>query len=161
MTAAPLRWLDRAVEALLGLALVALLAIGTAQVVLRVAASQSLSWALEGSIVLLVWATMLSGYIGVRRDIHLSADFLGFSGEGRLRQVRDGVGVLLCLVFLATYGVASLTVIDAMDGIPFTSLPFGQPVLYWSLPVGAALMTLAFLVRIRTRLRARSATGPA
>ncbi len=148
-----LRWLDRAVETLLGLGLVALLAIGTAHVVLRFALSRPLPWALEASIVLLVWATMLSGYIGVRRDIHLSADFLGWSGQGRLRQVRDGLGVVLCLVFVATYGVASLTVIDAMDGIPFTSLPFGQPVLYWSLPVGAVLMALALLVRMATRVR--------
>ncbi len=97
-----LRWLDRAVETLLGLGLVALLAIGTAQVVLRYALSRPLPWALEASIVLLVWATMLSGYIGVRRDIHLSADFLGWSGQGRLRQVRDGLGVVLCLIFVAT-----------------------------------------------------------
>ncbi len=40
-----------------------------------------------------------------------------------------------------------------MDGIPFTSLPFGQPVLYWSLPVGAVLMALALLVRMATRVR--------
>ena len=148
-----MRWLDRTVETLLALALVALLAIGTAQVVLRFALSRPLPWALEGSIVLLVWATMLSGYIGVRRDIHLSADFLGFSGEGRLRQVRDGLGVVLCLVFVAAYGLSSLTVIDAMDGIPFAALPFEQPVLYWSLPVGAALMALAFVVRIVARMR--------
>jgi TRAP-type C4-dicarboxylate transport system permease small subunit len=147
------RWLDRTVETLLALALVALLAIGTAQVVLRFALSRPLPWALEGSIFLLVWATMLSGYIGVRRDIHLSADFLGWSGQGRLRQIRDGLGVVLCLVFVSTYGIASLTVVDAMDGIPFTSLPFEQPVLYWSLPVGAALMALALLVRLAQRMR--------
>ena len=79
-------------------------------------------------------------------------------GEGRLRQVRDGLGVVLCLVFVATYGIASLTVVDAMDGIPFTSLPFEQPVLYWSLPVGAALMALALLVRLAQRMREKPPT---
>ncbi len=148
-----MRWLDRAVETLLALALVALLVIGTAQVVLRVVISHPLPWALEASIVLLVWATMLSGYVGVRRDIHLSADFLGWSGEGRLRQIRDGFGAVLCLVFVATYGISSLKVIDAMDGIPFAALPFEQPVLYWSLPVGAALMALALLARLASRMK--------
>jgi TRAP-type C4-dicarboxylate transport system permease small subunit len=152
-----LRWLDRTVETLLALALLGLLAIGTAQIVLRFGLSRSLPWALEGSIFLLVWATMLSGYVGVRRDTHLSADFLGWSGKGRLRQIRDGLGVVLCLVFVATYGGSSLIVIDAMDGIPFSSLPFEQPVLYWSLPVGAVLMALAFVVRLATR----SKTAPA
>jgi TRAP-type C4-dicarboxylate transport system permease small subunit len=155
-----LRWLDRAIETLLALALAALLTIGTAQVVMRFALSRPLPWALEGSIVLLVWATMLSGYIGVRRDIHLSADFLGLSEQGRLRQIRDGLGAVLCLVFVAVYGISSLKVIDAMDGIPFTSLPFEQPVLYWSLPVGAALMALALLVRLAARFkRAPSSPG--
>jgi len=148
-----LRWLDRAVETLLALALLALLAIGTAQVVLRYVLSRPLPWALEASILLLVWATMLCGYVGVRRDVHLSADFLGWSGRGRLRQLRDSIGVLLCLLFLAAYGFSSIRVIDAMDGIPFTALPFEQPVLYWSLPVGAALMALAFAARVANSLR--------
>jgi TRAP-type C4-dicarboxylate transport system permease small subunit len=152
-----LRWLDRAVETLLALALLALLAIGTAQVVLRYAFSRPLPWALEASILLLVWATMLCGYIGVRRDAHLSADFLGWSGQGRLRQLRDSLGVLLCVIFLAAYGLSSFKVIDAMDGIPFTALPFEQPVLYWSLPVGAALMALAFAARVAASWRQAAA----
>lgn len=155
-----LRWLDRAIETLLALALLALLAIGTAQVVLRFALNRPLPWALEASILLLVWATMLSGYVGVRRDAHLSADFLGWSGQGRLRKIRDGAGVGLCLVFVAVYGIASFKVIDAMDGIPFTALPFQQPVLYWSLPVGAALMALAFGARVVAQWRAPAAPEP-
>ena len=39
-------------------------------------------------------------------------------------------------------------VIDAMEGIPFTSMPITQPVLYWSLPVGAGLMALALLHKL-------------
>ena len=56
---------------------------------------------------------------------------------------------MLCLAFLAVYGWTSLDVIDAMEGIPFTSIPVTQPALYWSLPIGAVLMALAFLVRLR------------
>lgn len=143
-----LRWLDRAIEALLGAALLGLVAIGAAQIFCRFVLGRPLSWVLEASILGLVWATMLSGYLGVRRDTHLSADFLGWSGGERMRWGRDLVGLLLCLGFTATYGIVSWPVIDAMSGIGFTSIPVGQPVLYWSLPVSAALMALAFLDRL-------------
>ena len=60
----------------------------------------------------------------------------------------DGLTMLLCLVFLAVYGWTSLDVIDAMEGIPFTSIPVTQPALYWSLPAGAVLMAVAFGARL-------------
>ena len=67
----------------------------------------------------------------------------------RRRWLLDVFTLLLFLVVLAVYGWTSLEVIDAMEGIPFTSIPVTQPVLYWSLPVGAALMAVAFIVRLR------------
>lgn len=148
MIAAALRALDRGIEALLMLLLAALVVIGGVQVVWRFVFDSPLSWVLEASVILMVWATMLSGYVGVRRNTHLSADFLGMAMRPRLRRVLDRLTVVLCLLFLAVYGWTSLDVIDAMDGIPFTSLPLEQPALYWALPVGAVLMALAFGARI-------------
>jgi TRAP-type C4-dicarboxylate transport system permease small subunit len=144
-----LRLLDRIVEALLGAALVALLAIGGAQIFWRFVLNNPLSWALEASIVLLVWATMLSGYIGVRRNTHLSADFMGYAMRPITRWRLDLASLLLCVVFVAVYGWTSLAVIDAMSGIGFPSIPLPQTALYWALPVSAVLMALALAVRIR------------
>ena len=144
-----LRVLDRIIEFVLLAILVALVVIGGLQVVWRFVLNNPLAWVLEASVILLVWATMLSGYVGVRRNSHLSADFLGLAMRPRARWLLDLVTLLLCLVFLAVYGWTSLVVIDAMEGIPFTSIPVTQPVLYWSLPVGAVLMALAFAVRLR------------
>lgn len=152
-----LRWLDRGIELLLGAALAALVAIGGAQVFWRFVLDDPLTWALETSVILLVWATMLSGYLGVRRNAHLSADFLGWASGGRWQRRRELLALLLSLLFVAVYGTASLQVIDAMDGIAFTSIPVEQPVLYWALPVGAALMALALVVRIAARWRDRGA----
>ena len=147
--AAPvLRGLDRLVEFLLFAILAALVVIGGLQVVWRFVLDNPLAWVLEVSVILMVWATMLSGYVGVRRNAHLSADFAGLSMRPRTRWLLDGVVVLLCLAFLVVYGWTSLAVIDAMDGIPFTSIPVTQPALYWSLPVGAVLMALAFVARL-------------
>jgi len=143
-----MRVLDRAVEFTLGAILAVLVAIGGLQVVFRFVLDNPLAWVLEVSVILMVWATMLSGYVGVRRNSHLSADFLGVTMKPATRWALDGLTMLLCLVFLVVYGWTSLDVIDAMEGIPFTSIPVTQPALYWSLPAGAVLMAVAFGARL-------------
>jgi TRAP-type C4-dicarboxylate transport system permease small subunit len=153
-----LGWLDRAVLALLGLSLVALVLIAGAQIVLRETVGIAMPWAMELSVLLMVWATMLTGYTGVRRNAHLSADFLGLSSSERTRRVLSTLALLLSLVFVLVYGWESRLVIDAMEGIPFTSLPITQPVLYWSLPVGAFLMALALLDRLWLQIRGTEAS---
>lgn len=151
-----LRWLDLAVEWLLAALLAVLVAIGGAQVVWRYLLGNPLSWVLEASVILMVWATMLAGYVGVRRNIHLSADFAGLRWGTGTRWWLELASLLLCLAFVLIYGSASFKVIDAMEGIPFASVPLTQPALYWSLPVGAALMALA----LGQRLRGHWATRP-
>lgn len=141
--------LDRAIEQLLGVMLALLVVVGGAQVVARFVLGSPMSWVLEASVLLMVWATMLSGYLGVRRNSHLSADFAGLRSSARARWWLELVSLALCLFFVVTYGLASFKVIDAMEGIPFTALKLSQPWLYWSLPVGAALMALALAVRMR------------
>ncbi len=143
-----LGWLDRAVTVLLGLALLFLVLVGGGQILLRSLAGIPLPWATEFSVVVMIWATMLTGYVGVRRDCHLSADFLGLNMSARKRALLRTVALLLSLLFVAVYGWESRLVIDAMEGIPFTSMPITQPVLYWSLPVGAGLMALALLHKL-------------
>jgi TRAP-type C4-dicarboxylate transport system permease small subunit len=140
--------LDRVVLALLGLSLLTLVLVGGAQIGLRVGVGHPLPWATEFSVVLMIWATMLTGYVGVRRDSHLSADFLGLAMSDRTRRLLRVLALLLSLGFVITYGWQSRLVIDAMEGIPFTSIPLTQPVLYWSLPVGAALMALALAEKL-------------
>lgn len=151
-----LRLLDTAIEWLLGALLAVLVLIGGAQVVWRFVLGHPLSWVMEASVILMVWATMLSGYVGVRRNIHLSADFAGFDLTRVTRWRLELASLLLCLLFTGIYGSASIKVIDSMDGIPFTSIPVMQPVLYWSLPAGAVLMALALLERIRRHWAGRA-----
>jgi TRAP-type C4-dicarboxylate transport system permease small subunit len=146
--------LDRGVEWLLLALLAALVAVNGLQVVWRFVLDSPLSWVLEVSILGMVWATMLSGYIGVRRNSHLSADFLGLAASPRVRAGLEIAALVLSLGFLATWGWTSLVVVDAMEGIPFTSIPLTQPVLYASLPVGAALMALAAVAALWQRAAA-------
>jgi TRAP-type C4-dicarboxylate transport system permease small subunit len=105
----------------------------------------------------MVWATLLSGYIGVRRDTHLKVDyFLERMTLVRRRRARL-LGRGLSIVFVAVLGVKSFDVIRAMDGIGFTAIPLGMAVLYWSLPVGSGLMALALIERLLREWRAPGA----
>lgn len=147
-----MRLLDRAVEAILGLLLVALIATAGGQVIARYLLSRPFSWVLELDVLLLVWATLLSGYIGVRRNMHMAVDFCVAPLAVPLRKLATLASLALSALFCVVFGWTSFQVIDAMDGIPFASLAVGQPWLYWSLPVGAALMLVALAVEFVTRL---------
>jgi TRAP-type C4-dicarboxylate transport system permease small subunit len=100
---------------------------------------------LETDIFLMVWATFLSGYVGVRRDLHLRVDYFVERMSPANRRRAALVSRVLCIVFVTVMGVRSFDIVRAMDGIYFTSIPLGMNVLYWSLPVGAGLMLLALL----------------
>jgi TRAP-type C4-dicarboxylate transport system permease small subunit len=143
-----LRWLDRAVEALLGLIALALAGTAFSQVVARYAFASAFTWVLELDVLLLVWLTLLSGYVGVRRGAHMASDFaLGRLSPAARRRIAI-VSQLLCAAFVALAGWKSLEIVDAMQGMAFASIPVGQPAMYWSLPVGMGLMLLAIAAEI-------------
>jgi C4-dicarboxylate transporter DctQ subunit len=143
-----LRWLDRAVETLLGLLALALAGTAFAQVLARYVFSSAFTWVLELDVLLLVWLTLLSGYVGVRRGSHMASDFaLGRLSAAARRRLAI-VSQLLCAAFVALAGWKSFDIIDAMQGMAFASIPVGQPALYWSLPVGMGLMLLAIAAAI-------------
>ncbi len=148
-----IRLLDRAIEVVLGLLLAALIVTAGGQVIARYLFSQSFSWVLELDVLLLVWATMLSGYVGARRNLHMAVDFGVAQLAAPLRKLAILASLALSALFCAVFGWTSFAVIDAMDGIPFTSLTVGQPWLYWSLPVGAALMLFALAVEFFAHLK--------
>jgi TRAP-type C4-dicarboxylate transport system permease small subunit len=137
--------LDRAVEVVIGLLIVALVTTAFGQVVARYVFGRPFTWVLETDIFLMVWATFLSGYVGVRRDAHLRVDYVLERMTGPNRRRASMAARLLSMVFVAVMGIKSLDVVRSMEGIAFTSIPIGMDVLYWSLPLGALLMLLALV----------------
>jgi TRAP-type C4-dicarboxylate transport system permease small subunit len=158
-----LKLLDRAVEILIGLIAAALLVTAFGQVIARYVFGQPFTWVLELDVILLVWLTMLAGYIGVRRNLHMAVDFVVAKWPPGLRRAMEWAALLASAGFTAVLLWASFPVIDAMEGIGFTALSVGQNWMYWSLPVGAALMLVAFAAEIARRLAAPAApaTPPA
>lgn len=151
-----LRGLDRAVETLLGLLATSLIATAFGQVVARYAFSSPFTWVLELDVLLMVWAAMLAGYVGVRRNAHMAVDLLVARAGAALRRRIALVNQVLCIAFVALCGWKSAAVIDAMQGMSFTSIPVGQPLLYWSVPVGCALMLVALTTGLLEMLRRRA-----
>ena len=140
-----MKLLDRAVEFLIGLLLVALVVTAFGQVVARYVFGRPFTWVLEADIFLMVWATFLSGYLGVRRDAHLRVDYFLERMTPATRRRTALAARLLSIAFVAVLGVKSFDVIGAMEGITFTSIPLGQALLYWALPIGSALMLIALV----------------
>ena len=149
-----LRLLDRAVEILIGLLAAALLVTAFGQVVARYVFNRPFTWVLELDVLLLVWLTMLAGYVGVRRNLHMAVDFVTAKWRPGARRIAGIVALLLSAGFTAVLGWTSLPVIESMEGMPFTALGIGQPWMYWSVPVGAALMLVAFAAELLRRLTA-------
>lgn len=149
-----LKLLDRAIEILIGLVSATLLLTAFGQVIARYVFARPFTWVLELDVLLLVWLTMLAGYIGVRRNLHMAVDFVvaKWSPAGKKRAAL--FALLLSAAFTAVLGYTSLPVVESMEGMLFPALDVGQPWMYWSVPVGAALMLVAFAAEFVRRLKA-------
>jgi TRAP-type C4-dicarboxylate transport system permease small subunit len=159
--AAVLRLLDRAVEILIGLLAAALLVTAFGQVIARYAFGRPFSWVLELDVLLLVWLTLLAGYVGVRRNLHMAVDFVVAKWPPGARRAAAWSALLLSAGFTAVLGWTSFAVIDAMEGTALTALGIGQPWMYWPVPVGAGLMLVAFAAEAHRRLgRDDGGSGP-
>jgi TRAP-type C4-dicarboxylate transport system permease small subunit len=153
-----LRFLDRLMEIAIGALSIALLVTAFGQVIARYAFGEAFTWVLELDVMLLVWLTMLSGYIGVRRNSHMAVEFVVTKWPPPLRRAAALGVILACAGFTVVLGWTSLPVIDAMEGMNFVALDLGQPWMYWAVPVGAALMLIAFAAEFRRRLAPPDAT---
>jgi TRAP-type C4-dicarboxylate transport system permease small subunit len=99
-----------------------------------------------------VWLTMLSGYVGVRRNIHMAVDFVIVKWPPRWRKAVSLGGLAASAGFTAVLAWQALPVIESMEGMNFVALDLGQTWMYWSVPVGAVLMLVAFAAEALRRL---------
>jgi len=130
----------------------ALLVTAFGQVIARYVFDRPFTWVLELDVILLIWLTMLSGYAGVRRNLHMAVDFVVAKWKAPWRRAAEIGSLLLSAAFTAVLLWASFPIVDAMEGMSFTALGVAQNWMYWAVPVGAALMLVAFAVEFRRRL---------
>jgi len=132
--------IDSVIFYLIGLCLIALVAICFTQVVARYVFSASFSWAEEISITILLWSVWGGACLAVKSESHLRVAMF----EKKLRpKTRFFLRLALnCIVilFLATIICASKTVINANENMTLMSLLWPVNIMYWSVPVGCLLM---------------------
>lgn len=148
--------LDRLVAFTIGAIAVALVATAFGQVVARYAFGQSFAWVLEVDVMLMVWLTMLSGYVGVRRRAHMATDFLVAQLSPAWRRRMAIVAGLLCALIVVIIGWTSRDIVDSMSGMYFVSIHLEQTVMYASLPVGMGLMLVAIVADLAKLVRGKS-----
>jgi C4-dicarboxylate transporter, DctQ subunit len=139
-----LSWVERTIAAVLLLLSVALI---VCDVVLRAGFSYALSWAGEATRYAIIWLVFVAGSIGARSSAHISIDFLAETLPPRLAH---RVAQLAAIISSVTCGLVawfgwSLVIQMQKFGQISPSLEWPMWVIYLSVPMGAALMSLRFL----------------
>jgi C4-dicarboxylate transporter, DctQ subunit len=139
-----LSWCEKMMAATLLLVSVGLI---VGDVVLRAGFSYALSWAGEATRFAIIWLVFIAGSIGARSSAHISIDFLAETLPPRMAyRVAQSAAVISSLTsgLVAWFGL-SLAVQMQKFGQVSPSLEMPMWVIYLSVPVGAALMSLRFL----------------
>lgn len=129
-----------------GLLLVAV-AIILVDILLRATMAHALPWAGEATRYAIIWLVFIASGIGARHGAHISIDFLAETVSRRvarhIARLGAAVSAFTCIL-LTVFGVQLTTQMRAF-GQTSPSLEWPMWIIYLSVPVGAALMTLRFV----------------
>ena len=136
---------SKALEYIVGVLFLTLATITYVQVLFRYVLKNSLTWAHEVDIILMVWAVWLGAAVGIHRKAHLRITLLNERFSRELRRVLALSIDLLVLIFLFTVGIKGIGVVHSMEGMTFTSVDLPRGLMFAAAPVGAALMALLLI----------------
>lgn len=160
---------NRVEEAFIAIALGLMTLVTFSNVIARYVFNDNLLWALEITLFLFAWLVLLGASYCVKKDLHLGIDLVINVLPRHWRRLASCVGVALCLsfsllllkgswdywypfvttrAFLETEDVPMPEFLQFLaewlnEGDRYENLPRFIP--YFSLPLGAALLTLRFL----------------
>ena len=143
-----LRMLDRFMEVFSVVSLAIMLSLTVYQVVMRYVFNKPTSWSEEITLFALVWFGYVAMAIGVRKDTHISLEFLydhlGAKGKKILDIFR--YSLLLILAVLMTGYSFPMIKIGMTNNMPATEI--SRAVLYAPALVGGLLMSLFSLINL-------------
>lgn len=111
------------------------------QCIMRYIFQQAQPWCEELSLYLSIYSVFLGIPIAVRRDSHLQVDFLLSFMSDKTRSFISGISSLAAIVFMGVFFWYSLSLIQHATGAS-TTLPLRMQDIYYSFPIGAALVIL-------------------
>ena len=163
------RRVDQIEETVIAVILGLMTVVTFSNVIARYVFNENLLWALEVTLFLFAWLVLLGASYCVKKDLHLGIDVVVNMLPTHWRRVMALIGVVLCLIFsllllkgswdywypfvttrafLETEDVPMPEFLQFLaewlnEGDRYENLPRFIP--YFSLPLGAALLTLRFL----------------
>lgn len=153
-----MRALDRIINALLALILLALVGVAFTAVVFRYVLGSALSWSFEASLILLTYLTFLGAFVALRQGAHLQVNVLVAALPLPLRGMTFVVThlVVLGICTVMTVWGTEQTLKFADDTTTMLNLPRG--LIYVIVPLSGLAMALETLIRL-TRGVQRLARG--
>ncbi|HKM06863.1 MAG TPA: TRAP transporter small permease [Sphaerochaeta sp.] len=143
-----LRILDRFMEIFSVGSLTIMLALTVLQVAMRYILNKPTSWSEEITLFTLVWFGYVAMAIGIRKDTHISLEFLYDHLRAKGKKVLD-IGrytLLLAFAVMMTYYSFPMIKIGMTNAMPATGI--SRAVLYAPALVGGLLMSLFSLVNL-------------
>lgn len=152
---------DRIEQAIVGVLGLAALAVALWQVLSRyLFPQQSIGYAEEAMVYLLIWATMIVSSQLVRTDSHVRPDLVRHlvpAGVARWLELFNCAAALVFCGALTWYGWDIIAIARLIDERSASDLRFPMWLYYAALPTGGVLMALRYVVRLIGILRA---SGP-
>lgn len=140
---AALKWVDRAISAVLSpvvvAGMVALAAVITLQIVSRMFFT-SVSWTEEVARFLLIWITYLGATLAFQQGRHIAVRMLRDSLPLALRRIVSGAGILIAITFLATLTWIGWTYMTLQSFQRSSALRIPMNNIYFVMPLAGALM---------------------
>lgn len=132
----------RAIDAVSGLLLAAVLAVTLLQVAARYVFSWSVPWSEELTRLTFVWMVMIAAVGGA----HMRIDFFIERVPTAIRRWLQLVLAALCVAMLVLMAWQSFGLIDLTRNDRYVALNVSVQILYWSVPVGCGLWLIAIAV---------------
>jgi C4-dicarboxylate transporter, DctQ subunit len=150
---------DRVEQILAGMLGIAALALALWQVASRYFFPQnSISYAEEAIVYLVIWAIMIVSSQLVRSDGHVRPDLVLNvvpAGAKRWMEAFNSVAAIVFCAALAWYGWQVVGTAVQIDEHSASDLQFPMWIYYAALPAGALLMSLRYLIRLAALVSAR------
>jgi C4-dicarboxylate transporter, DctQ subunit len=160
MTAAVLKIWDRAEQTIAGLLGIAALALALWQVTSRYFFPQnSISYAEEAIVYLVIWAIMIVSSQLVRADGHVRPDLVLNVVPANAKRWMEAFNSVAAIAFCAAltwYGWQVVATALLIDEHSSSDLRFPMWVYYAALPAGGLLMSLRYLIRLAGLVSART-----
>jgi TRAP-type C4-dicarboxylate transport system permease small subunit len=116
-------------------------------VVLRYVLNNPVTWSEELASLLFAWLTFVGAYVGFRSRSHIAIDTVVVFLPKTLRHGIAGVVDAVVLGILGLFMWQGVRLCLTTWGLEFPALEISRGYLYLSLPVGAALMAVAIVLR--------------